>query len=82
MGNRIDVSVEITEDRKTTIALKYFVVYNHFNNWFCHPEAKKLSIVYKTPTMRIEFFIMILFLLCMMILQKRKGFNKDWNRDI
>jgi len=32
--------------------------------------------------MRIEIFIMILFLLCMMILQKRKGFKKDLNRDI
>jgi hypothetical protein len=32
--------------------------------------------------MRIEIFILILFILGMMILNKKRGFNKDWKRDI
>ena len=32
--------------------------------------------------MRIEFFIMIVFFLCMMIIHKKRSMKKDWERDV
>lgn len=32
--------------------------------------------------MRIEFFIMIAFIAVMMIIQKKRSLNKEWERDI